>query len=197
LNELSKNNLIISREIHEKRNGHRGIVLWFAGLSGSGKSTIANNVKKYIYHKMPQVVVLDGDEIRRGLNSDLYFSISDRSENIRRTAHIARILLDLGFVVLVSFISPYAKDRKIARSIIGIKDFHEVYIESTISVCESRDVKGLYKKARQGIIKDFTGVSSDFEIPESPEIIANTSIDTLEDIVDKLSLYIEKNTSLL
>ena len=168
----------------------QGIVLWFTGLSGAGKSTLAIGLKK---NKFPQKVYnLDGDVLRGGLNSDLGFSKEDRLENIRRNSHVARLLADEGYIVICSFISPYIEHRQLASNIIGKKYWNEVYIKCSIWECEKRDVKGLYKKVRQGLITNFTGINDVYEAPESPDLICDTEYDTIKECLDKLYFYINK-----
>jgi len=152
---------------------HNNKVIWFTGLSGSGKSTIARAVEKKLYEKKILCYVLDGDNIRHGLNSDLDFSAQHREENIRRIAEVAKLFYDAGLYVLVSFISPYNKDRAFARSLIG-QDFVEVFVDCPLDECEKRDSKGMYKKARTGEIKDFTGIDDSYEEPKTPEIVIDS-----------------------
>jgi len=167
------------------RNGHRGAVVWLTGLSGSGKSTIAHALERRLFNQNVNVYVLDGDNIRHGLNSNLGFSPEDRVENIRRVAEVATLMADSGLVVITAFISPYRSDRRRAREIAleGGSDFVEVFVDTPLEVCEQRDPKQLYKKARAGQIKDFTGIDAPYEAPESPEIIARTAAATLEESV--------------
>ena len=155
-------------------NQHKSILLWFTGLSGSGKSTLANLVEKKLYEMDIRTYVLDGDNIRHGINKDLSFSPQDRSENIRRIAEISKLMIDAGIVTLGSFISPYKKDRNNIRKIVGEQYFIEIYVNTSLELCEKRDVKGLYKKARAGEIKNMTGVSAPYEVPENPTIEINT-----------------------
>jgi len=162
--------------------GKNNKVLWFTGLSGSGKSTLARKVEKALFERGSPCYVLDGDNIRHGLNSDLSFSASDREENIRRISEVARLFYDAGLTVLVCFISPYKKDRDYARSIIG-DDFVEILVKCSLEECEKRDTKGMYKKARDGIIKDFTGISAPYEEPEKPELIIDTEDTDINDCV--------------
>ncbi len=165
----------ISKQDREKRNGHKGVVIWLTGLSGSGKSTIAVELQAILFEIGCHVYILDGDNVRQGLNRNLGFSPEDREENIRRIGEVARLFADSGSIVITSFISPYKKDRDEARYLLQKDDFIEVYLKAPISVCEHRDPKGLYKKARQGIIKEFTGISAPYEEPENPELIIDTS----------------------
>ncbi|TVR88200.1 MAG: adenylyl-sulfate kinase [Saprospirales bacterium] len=160
----------INRPAREKLNGHRAAVLWFTGLSGSGKSTVANLVEQDLHQRGLKTYLLDGDNVRSGLNSDLDFSESGRKENIRRIAEVAKLFADSGTIALVSFISPFKKDREQAKLIIGGDTFSEIFVDASLACCEERDVKGLYKKARSGIIPNFTGIDSPYEAPEHPDI---------------------------
>jgi len=158
--QLFPHNYQISLDDRIKTNNHKPLLLWFTGLSGSGKSTIANRVEQELFKQKILTYTLDGDNIRTGLNSDLSFSPEDRSENIRRIAEVANLMLDAGLVVLAAFVSPYQKDREQIKSIVNEANFVEIYINTSLEECELRDVKGLYKKARAGIIKDMTGITS-------------------------------------
>ncbi|MBL6627947.1 MAG: adenylyl-sulfate kinase [Cryomorphaceae bacterium] len=163
----------------EKALGQRGQVLWFTGLSGSGKSTLANEVEQVLHTAGRHTFLLDGDNLRHGLNGDLGFSEADRTENIRRVAEVAKLMADAGLIVLTAFVSPFAADREKARRIVGPDRFVEIYVDCPLEVCESRDVKGLYAKARQGLIPDFTGISSPFEAPVQPELHVRTDLHSL------------------
>ena len=165
--------------------GFKNKVLWFTGLSGSGKSTIAHSIASRLHEKGILTYVLDGDNIRHGLNSDLGFSDTDREENIRRIAEVAKLFYDSGIMVIVCFISPYKKERDHARDLIG-DDFIEIFVDCPLNECEKRDPKGLYKKARSGEITDFTGVSAPYEKPQNPEIIVDSSKMKLEDSVERI-----------
>ena len=180
----------VPRNLKEERNNHKSRVLWFTGLSGSGKSTIANATEKLLFDEGFQTYILDGDNVRMGLNKDLGFSHEHRTENIRRITEVAKLFADSGSLVLTAFISPYLEDRLQAREIIGQEDFIEIYIKADLSVCESRDPKGLYKKARAGEIKGFTGIDAPYEAPKNPELIIESDkydVDTCaEKIVDFL-----------
>ena len=176
----------VARELKEKRNQHKSRVLWFTGLSGSGKSTVANAAEKILHDMGLQTYVLDGDNVRMGLNKDLGFSHEDRTENIRRITEVANLFADSGSIILTAFISPYREDRDKAREIISTDDFIEVFISADLSVCELRDTKGLYKKARAGEIKGFTGIDAPYEAPLNPELIVETDkhdIETCSQIV--------------
>ena len=164
----------VSRELKELRNNHKSKVIWFTGLSGSGKSTVANATEKLLHDMGLQTYILDGDNVRMGLNKDLGFSPQDRTENIRRITEVTKLFADSGSIVLTAFISPYKEDRNSARKIISDEDFIEVFVKADLSVCESRDPKGLYKKARSGEIKGFTGIDAPYEEPTNPEIVVET-----------------------
>ena len=172
---------IISREERELRLGQRGKVLWFTGLSGSGKSTLAIALERQLFDQGYSVIILDGDNIRTGINNNLTFSPEDRVENIRRIAEVAKLFLANGIICIVSFISPTRDMRANAKQIIGPTDFVEVFIDTPIEVCEARDVKGLYKKARAGEIKDFTGVSAPYEVPLQPDVHVHTEDTDIEE----------------
>ncbi len=176
----------------EQRNRHRGAVLWFTGLSASGKSTVANELEKALFKKGVQVFVLDGDRVRHGLCSDLGFSPTDRQENIRRVGEVARLFTDAGFICLAAFISPYRADRLLVRKLMDGGNFFEVYVNAPLSVCEQRDPKGLYVKARQKKIKDFTGISAPYEPPLNPEIELRTDKLAVPDAVEKILRHLRK-----
>ena len=186
MNNLKSQSYKIKRSDFEKRNQHRGIVLWFVGLSGSGKSTLANGLQAKLFENGFNAIVLDGDNTRLGINKDLGFSEKDRIENIRRVAEISKLFVETGHIVINAFISPFESNRIQARNIISDTDFIEVYIESSVSACEKRDVKGLYKKARAGEIIDFTGISSPFEAPVKPDIVVKTDEQTPDESIDYL-----------
>jgi len=165
----------IKKEDRERLNSHKGVCLWFTGLSGSGKSTIALEVESALFEMGARTYVLDGDNIRHGLNKDLGFSPEDREENIRRIGEVAKLFVDAGSIVMTAFISPYRGDRDKVRNLMNEGEFVEVYVECDLDVCEQRDPKGLYKKARAGEIKEFTGIDAPYEEPEHPELVINTS----------------------
>lgn len=167
---VHKQALSITRQSRERLNGHSGKVIWFTGLSGSGKSTLANALEQELHAQGKRTYILDGDNLRQGLNKDLGFTEADRVENIRRVAEVARLMMDAGLIVLTAFISPYRREREMARELIGAENFVEVYVDTPLEICEQRDVKGLYKKARHGLIPNFTGVNSPYEVPEQPDI---------------------------
>ena len=179
-------NLTINKNLREKINGHKGQVLWMTGLSGSGKSTIANELEKILYSQGKKTYILDGDNIRHGLNKDLGFTDKDRVENIRRVAEVAKLMSDAGLIVITAFISPFRLEREMARSLFEKNDFKEIYISTPLKVAEKRDPKGLYKKARQGKIPNFTGIDSIYEKPTSPELEIDTSKVSLSKAVKKI-----------
>lgn len=175
---------MMSREDKEQLLGQHGIMIWMTGLSGSGKSTVAIGVERELHRRGILCRILDGDNIRSGINSNLGFSAEDRRENIRRIAEIGKLFVDTGIVTIACFVSPTEELRQMAREIIGKKDFREVYIATPLGECERRDVKGLYARARRGEVKDFTGISAPFEAPENPDLSLDTSQMTLKDEVD-------------
>ena len=177
---IHKHHTSISRSSREKINGHKGMVLWFTGLSGSGKSTIADALEKNLHNKGYRTYLLDGDNVRHGLNQDLGFSEPDRIENIRRVSEVAKLMLDAGIFVLSSFISPFEADRAMAKSIFDKNDFIEIYVHTSLKTAEKRDPKGLYKKARAGKIPNFTGISSPYEKPRNPDILIDTETSSIE-----------------
>ncbi len=183
---------MLSREDREQQLNQRSVMIWFTGLSGSGKSTVAVALERELYRRGIFCKLLDGDNIRRGINRNLGFSPEDRVENVRRIAEIGRLFVDCGVVTLSAFISPTEEIRQMARDIIGAEDFMEIYVSTPIEECERRDVKGLYKKARAGEIKEFTGVSQPFEEPKNPTMAIDTSLHTVEESVDMLLSIILK-----
>lgn len=178
-------------------NGHKSCVLWFTGLSGSGKSTLANAVDSALYQRNFRSYVLDGDNIRHGLNSDLSFRKEDRKENIRRIGEVAKLFVDSGLIVSSAFISPFLEDRQLVRNIFDPGEFIEIYLSCPINICEDRDPKGLYEKARKGEISEFTGISSPYEVPINPEIIIESNQMTLEQSVDKIITYLTDRKSVV
>jgi bifunctional enzyme CysN/CysC len=174
----------VTRCDHERQNGHCGRVIWFTGLSGAGKSTIANALEKRLHVEGKHTCLLDGDNVRHGLNRDLGFTEADRVENIRRVAEVSRLMVDAGLIVLVSFISPFRSERRMARSLFAEGEFVEVFVDTPIEECERRDTKGLYAKARRGELTNFTGIDSPYEVPEHPEIRLLAGTMTTEDCVD-------------
>ncbi len=186
----------ISAEKRAKLKRHKPLLLWFTGLSGSGKSTIANAVEQALFEKGIHTYALDGDNVRQGLNKNLSFSPDDRTENIRRIAEVAALMLDAGLVVTASFVSPYKKDRANVASIVGDNNFIEIFINTPIEECERRDVKGLYAKARAGEIKDFTGIDAPYEIPDQPIIEIDTTKKSISESVALILEQIESRLSL-
>jgi len=183
----------ITREDRERLKGHKSFILWFTGLSGSGKSTLSHKVEERLHEMGIHTYVLDGDNVRQGLNKDLGFSEEDRRENIRRIGEVAKLFVDAGVAVLTAFISPYRKDREFVRSVVKDGDFIEVYVKCPLEVCEQRDPKGLYKRARAGEIKNFTGIDDPYEEPENPEIVVETDKMSVEECVDKIVDYLIAN----
>jgi bifunctional enzyme CysN/CysC len=191
-NDLSLENMEITPNQRSAMNGHAGGILWFTGLSGAGKSTLAKELQQQLFMRGYQVYVLDGDNVRQGLNADLGFTPKDRAENIRRIGEVAALFADAGMIVITAFISPYSEDRRRARAAASEK-FHTVYIKAGVDACEMRDVKGLYKKARSGEIGDFTGISAPYEIPENPELVIDTEAMSINDCTNLLIEYVRKN----
>ena len=183
----------VTRQRRNKLNNHRSIVLWFTGLSGAGKSTLAHSLEERLFQKGCSTFVLDGDNIRHGLNSNLDFSEAGRTENIRRISEVSKLMLESGLIVMTAFISPFSKDRNEARKLITSDDFVEIYCKASLEKCESRDVKGLYKRARAGEIKNYTGIDSPYEVPENPELIIDTDSQGLEDSVSTILEFLELN----
>lgn len=177
---------MLTRRDKEMLLGQRGVMVWFTGLSGSGKSTVAIAVERELHRRGLLCRILDGDNIRSGINNNLGFSEADRVENIRRIAEVGKLFVDTGIITLAAFISPTNSLREMAERIIGEADFKEVYVSTPLAVCEQRDVKGLYAKARRGEIKDFTGVSAPFEVPVRPALAIDTSVLSLEESVEKV-----------
>ncbi len=183
---IIKYNYLINRKDRQQNNNQNSFLIWFTGLSGSGKSTIANALEYKLHQNGYKTYALDGDNIRKGINNDLTFSPEDRTENIRRIAEVANLMVDAGLIVLAAFVSPYKKDRESIEYIVGNDNFVEIFINTSIEECEKRDVKGLYKKARAGEIKDFTGVNAPYEAPENPNIEIVTDNMTVEESVEKI-----------
>ena len=183
----------VTKQKRNKLNNHSSLVLWFTGLSGSGKSTLAHALEEKLFQMDCRTFVLDGDNIRHGLNSNLDFSIVDRSENIRRISEVSKLMVEAGLIVMTAFISPFKKDRNLARVLISNDNFIEIYCKASLEICEKRDVKGLYKKARAGEIKNYTGIDSPYEAPENPEIVIDTDKETLDESVYKILKFLEEN----
>ena len=185
-------NVSVTREMRESLGGHRGAVLWFTGLSGAGKSTVAHAVEEQLYKRGCRSFVFDGDNVRHGLCSDLGFSSEDRHENLRRIGEMSKLFLEAGIISLTAFISPFRSDRERVRSLVPHGDFIEIYCNSPLEVCEQRDVKGLYARARAGEIPNYTGISSPYEEPEKPELELDTAADSLESCVDQVINLLEQ-----
>lgn len=176
-------NFTITKEERQQLNRHSTLLVWFTGLSGSGKSTIANEVEKILFEKNIHTYLLDGDNVRKGINSNLSFSAEDRKENIRRISEVAKIMMDAGLVVLASFVSPYRKDREKVKQTVGQEKYYEVFVNTPLEECEKRDVKGLYAKARRGEIKNFTGINAPYELPLVPDVEVDTTKMDIKEIV--------------
>ena len=187
----------VDKEAREQRNEHKGAVIWFTGLSASGKSTIAVEVDKILFAKGIHTYILDGDNVRHGLNRDLGFTDVDRVENIRRVSETAKLMVDAGMIVLVSFISPFRSEREMARLMVEDGEFLEVFIDTPLEECERRDVKGLYKKARAGEIKNFTGIDSPYERPDDAELIIDGAKETAEEAAIHIVHKLERKGLLL
>lgn len=198
MNNNLKENIIwqkhsITRIKREKKNGHKSIVIWFTGLSGSGKSSIANSLEKILFKSNLNTYLLDGDNIRSNLCSDLGFSILDRNENIRRIGEVAKLMMDAGIIVLVSVISPYKNQRKKVSIMLGKKNFLEVFVDTPINICEERDPKKLYKKSRLGKISDFTGIQSVYETPEKPDLCLDGTISLKNNTKKLIKILCDRN----
>ena len=176
----------VTRELREARNNHKSVILWFTGLSGAGKSTLAHAVEERLHKLGCNTFVLDGDNVRHGLSGDLSFSEEDRKENIRRIGNVAKLFLEAGVITLTAFISPFRSDRELVRNMVPHGDFYEIFCNTPIEICEQRDIKGLYKKARAGEIKEFTGISSPYETPNKPELVVNTGNSDINDCVEEV-----------
>lgn len=181
---------LVSREEREQLNGHKSVILWFTGLSGAGKSTLAHAVEQALFERGCRTFVVDGDNVRHGLCADLGFSIDGRQENIRRVGELSKLFLEAGVITLTAFISPFQADRLRVRQLVKQGEFIEVYCNAELEVCEQRDVKGLYAKARCGEISDFTGISSPYEAPVNPELVLNTGKDSLDYCVKQVLDYL-------
>lgn len=186
-------NATITKEDRHRMNGHKSAILWFTGLSGAGKSTLANKVEEKLFERGIHTYVLDGDNVRHGLNKGLGFTAEDRKENIRRIGEVAKLFVDAGTFVATAFISPYIEDREMVRNIVKDGEFLEVYVYAPLEVCEDRDPKGLYKKARAGEIKNFTGIDDPYEAPKNPELLINTGENDLETCAAEVMRYLEEN----
>ena len=184
----------VTRERRNQLNNHKSVVLWFTGLSGSGKSTMSHALEERLFNKGCRTFVLDGDNVRHGLNSHLSFSDKDRKENIRRIGEVSKLMMEAGFIIMTAFISPFREDRIAVRNLIPNGDFIEIYCKASLETCEARDVKGLYKRARAGEIKNYTGINSPYEVPENADLIIDTEQETIEDSVSIIISFLKKKT---
>ena len=196
-NQSNNNNVIwhhatVTRARRQQQNKHRSLILWFTGLSGSGKSTLAHAVEEKLHQMGCRTFVCDGDNVRHGLNSNLGFSKEDRKENIRRIGEMCKLFIEAGVIALTAFISPFREDRERVRKLVQEGDFIEIFCDCSLEICESRDVKGMYAKARRGEIKEFTGISSPYERPENPEMIIETGKLNLEQCVEMILTYLRE-----
>lgn len=196
LNHSTNNNIRwhdgkITRKDRERLNGHRSALIWFTGLPGAGKSTLSTELEYRLHKRGIRTYVLDGDNVRHGLNKDLGFSPEDRRENLRRVGEVAKLFVDAGILTIAAFASPYRADRRMVRNLFKEKEFIEVYVKCPLELCEQRDPKGLYKKARKGEIKGLTGLTAPYEPPESPEIIVETNKMSVDECVEKIINYLE------
>ena len=182
----------VTRSRREQQNRHRSVIIWFTGLSGSGKSTVAHAVEEELHQAGCRTFVFDGDNVRHGLCANLSFSEDDRHENIRRIGEMAKLFIEAGVIAMTAFISPFRADREGVRALVSENDFIEIYCNTPLEVCEERDVKGLYKKARAGEIKNYTGISAPYEAPEHPDLVLDTAGDTVETNVEKVLNFLEK-----
>jgi len=192
-NNVTWFNGYVSREDREKLHGHKGALIWFTGLSASGKSTIAHLAEKLLHRRGCSTYVFDGDNVRHGLCADLTFGRQDRAENIRRIGEMVKLFVDAGMIVLTAFISPYRKDRRKVRSLLKDGQFLEIYVECPPEVCAERDQKGIYAKARAGLIKDFTGISAPYEAPEHPDLVIHSSEEDAAQAADRVIKLLEQH----
>jgi len=184
-------NATVTRERRNQLNSHKSAVIWFTGLSGSGKSTLAHSVEEELHNLGCRTFVLDGDNVRHGLSSNLTFSDNDRKENIRRIGEAANLMMEAGVIAMTAFISPFNEDRNLVRQLLPQGDFIEIYCNASLEACESRDVKGLYKRARAGEIKNYTGIDSPYEAPDNPELVVDTEGESLEESVAKVMDFLK------
>lgn len=200
--KITNNNAVwhfhqVTKADRSKQKQQKPCILWFTGLSGAGKSTIAGAVEQTLFEMGHHTYLLDGDNVRHGLNKDLGFSDEDRVENIRRIGESAKLMVDAGLLVMTAFISPFRNDRKIVRDLMEEHEFVEIFMSTPLEICEQRDPKGLYKRARQGEIKNFTGIDSDYEEPENPELVINTAQYSISECVEQIIDYLKSNNILL
>ena len=192
-NNITWHDSEVTKEERQNRNGHKSAVIWFTGLSGSGKSTVSVALEKALFNEGKQTYRLDGDNVRHGLNKNLGFRPEDRTENIRRIGEVAKLMVDAGSITVTAFISPYKQDRDNVRAILEDGEFIEVYTKCSVEECEKRDPKGLYKKARSGEIPEFTGISAPYEAPDHPEIILDTEHESIDQSVDRVIQYLKQH----
>lgn len=192
-NNITWHDSEVTKEERQNRNGHKSAVIWFTGLSGSGKSIVSVALEKALFNEGKQTYRLDGDNVRHGLNKNLGFSPEDRTENIRRIGEVAKLMVDAGSITVTAFISPYKQDRDNVRAILEDGEFIEVYTKCSVEECEKRDPKGLYKKARSGEIPEFTGISAPYEAPDHPEIILDTEHESIDQSVDRVIQYLKQH----
>ena len=192
MKNIKKHNYKISKKDRENLHNHNSALIWFTGLSGSGKSTLANLLEQELHLLKISTFVLDGDNIRFGLNKDLNFSDEDRCENIRRIAEVSKLLIEAGILTIASFVSPFKKDREMVKKIVGSENFYEIYVNASLAECEKRDTKGLYKKAREGKINNMTGISSPYEAPNNPYLEIDSNKETINESLQKIKECIMK-----
>ena len=184
-------NASVTRRRRNQLNKHKSVVIWFTGLSGSGKSTLAHAVEEILFNKGCRTFVLDGDNVRHGLSSNLDFSNKDRKENIRRIGEVTKLMMKAGLIIMTAFISPFKEDRIAVRNLIPDGDFIEIYCKASLETCEARDLKGFYKRARAGEIKNYTGINSPYEVPDNPELIIDTDKETLDESASRIVSFLQ------
>ena len=184
-------NASVTRRRRNQLNKHKSVVIWFTGLSGSGKSTLAHAVEEILFNKGCRTFVLDGDNVRHGLSSNLDYSNKDRKENIRRIGEVTKLMMEAGLIIMTAFISPFKEDRIAVRNLIPDGDFIEIYCKASLETCEARDLKGFYKRARAGEIKNYTGIDSPYEVPDNPELIIDTDKETLDESVSRIVSFLQ------
>ena len=184
-------NASVTRRRRNQLNKHKSVVIWFTGLSGSGKSTLAHTVEEILFNKGCRTFVLDGDNVRHGLSSNLDYSNIDRKENIRRIGEVTKLMMKAGLIIMTAFISPFKEDRIAVRNLIPDGDFIEIYCKASLETCETRDLKGFYKRARAGEIKNYTGIDSPYEVPDNPELIIDTDKETLDESVSRIVSFLQ------
>lgn len=188
---ISWHSASVTRQRRQRQNGHKSVILWFTGLSGAGKSTLAHALEEKLHEHGCRTFVFDGDNVRHGLCRDLGFSREDRKENLRRIGEMCKLFIEAGVIALTAFISPFREDRDYLRRMVGSGDFIEIYCNAGLQVCEARDVKGIYAKARRGEISEFTGISSPYEVPDNPELVVDTGQTDLRECVNKIIRYLQ------